>query len=655
LFYDYLLSKRNPIFLNRNFVRALEIDQHILEHGSTDRLPGDGHRHRPKWQPPSLETLGEIMDSRKPNGSFYLDPYSIKPRDKHTTPHHSGHRNKSRALFTIKCTINVFTYHADSKSPCAHRSDPEATISGSDRNGERNFMVSTVPMDPITFGEMSRRAGSTDTLSTYKMRFTISFYSTADAKEFFKHLVPEYVKETHPMQLSAVWDDIMHVPKGKVILPLRDEQGPLHLGLEVAMYRIRADDTPALVEYNRRLRTEASSTKCLTRRPEVQYKLTFVYGDRTVEHSRLVCPHCLDRRKPADMDFLRLHLDAWHDHLSYRVVDHDVDAVGIQHWTFECEVENHKPEQRASAKADEPFDVLVIPPQVPFNRREFLDEGNDEYQRAAKLERSARPIGRNGRTTTTSSGSNARQKPPLEVQPRALVEKKRFRVPKAPNGIRFFRLVSKRPLEEGEYISESDDDIDETWIQQRKIAEKKRCSAWSQAQRTLLAAFDLFMHEEGVNSDVHAEACLIRFARCKAAWIWQNQVWNEFEAKIDELREDKIISQAAHSTCVEIVQKDKPAQLCHSRAVCTGSTTLRRGRSSTIPTTSSHALSGSDTEMPDAPPSPSADSAKQSTAPISLPYNQCFCGFDAQASFCTGAIIECANLVSFPPSKKQGV
>jgi hypothetical protein len=499
------------------------------------------------------------------------------------------------------------------------------------------------------------------------MRLTITFSSTSDTEEFFRHLGPEYAERTIQKQLSAVWDDILKVPKRKTVLPLTDQQGPLQLGLEVAMYRICAVDTPALVEYNRGLRNKTLCSKYPTPQPEAQYELTFVYGDKAVTYNKIVCPHCLDRRKQADIDALRLHLDAWHDHLTYRVVHHEVDVTGVQHWKFECEVENYKTDQRASDRAEEPFDVLVIPPKVPFNRRAYLDEGNDEYQRAAKLEKSVKSTsGRSVRTSTTVAKPTTRRKPPSEVQARIVAPKKKYRVPKAPNGIHFFRLVSKRPLHEGEYVSESDDDVDETWVQQRKAAEKKKHTAWSEARRTFVTSFDLFMYEEGVNSDVHAEAALIRFARCKAPWIWQNQIWAEFEAKIQELRDDDIISQAAYSACVDIVrqaesvpvEKQLPTRRKLAQTDPTTSKTRPSNRAKTaVPTPSPHPPSlpdpDGDIEMNDAtpanPPKQPTPSLAPALHPTEPPYNQCLCGLDALASSRTGAVVECADLVRPSP------
>jgi hypothetical protein len=646
LFYDYLAAKRNPVFLNRNLVRALEIDQYTLQPGVTHGLSGDDHRNRSKWRPPTPEILDDIMRRQEASTFFYLEPFSIKPCVQHNKANQRSRAefsNKSRALFSIRCTIDVAIHHGDCEEPCAKRLDPGAILSGNERDGVTTLVVNAAPMDPITFEEMTRNYAYTDVKSTYRMRLTINFSSMTDAAEFNKHLRPDHAKRTISKQASAVWDDILKVPKGKVILPLEDQQGPLHLGLEVAMYKICAQDTPALIEHNRRLRSEVLCKKHPTPQRETRYELTFVYGDKTVIYTKITCPHCLDRRKPADIDALRLHLDLWHDHLSYRVVNHEIDATGVQRWKFECEIATYKTDQRASDKAEEPFDVLVIPRQVPFDRRAYLDDSNDDYQRTARLDKSVKSTSERGlRTTTDAPLSIFKRKPPSEIQPRAAVPKKKYLVPKAPDGIRFFRVVSKRPLNEGEYVSESDDDIDETWIQQRKAAEKERYSAWSKSRRVFLTAFDLFMYEEGLYSDVHAEAALIRFAQCKSTWLWQNQVCSEFKAKIDELRDDGIVSQAAHSTCMDIVRKAESSYTddLHSQAEPRDLDGDMEMHGST-PNPSLHAANPLDQRHPsqEIPQKPYAQTTE-------LPFNQCLCGLDALASSRTGAVIECANLVS---------
>jgi hypothetical protein len=627
LFYDYLLAKRNPVFLNRNLVRALDIDQYTLQQGATLGLPGDDHRNRSKWQPPTPENLNDIMRRQEAGTFFHLEPFSIKLLDENNKASQTSQtepKSKRRALLNIKCTLDVAVYHGDCEEPCTKRLDPNVTLSGNERNGVKTLVVNAAPTNPMTYEEMTRNHASVNVKSTYKMRLAINFSSIADAAELNRYLRPDHAKRTASRQISAVWDDILKAPKGKVVLPLTDQQGSLHLGLEVAMHRICAQDTPALVEYNRGLRSEAQRNKYPTPQPETRYELSFVFGDKTIIYTKITCPHCLDRRRPASIDALRLHLDFWHHHLSYRVVNHEVDATGVQRWKFECEVGTYKADQRASDRAEEPFDVLVIPREEPFNRRAYLDENNDGYQRAARLDTSVKLTSERGvRPTAATVLSTNRRKPPSEIQPRAAVSKKKFLVPKAPDGIRFFRVVSKRPLDEGEYVSESDDGVDETWIQQRKTAEKERYSAWSKSQRIFLTAFDLFMHEEGIHSDIHAEAALIRFAQCKAAWLWQNQVCRDFKAKIDELRDDGIISQAARSTCMEIV---KQAESSYNET---------------------------DTDMPDAVPLEQAAISQHPSQPPTTktsepPFNQCLCGFDALASSRTSAVVECANLVSTP-------
>jgi hypothetical protein len=638
LFYDYLLAKRNPVFLNRNLVRALDIDQYTLQQGATLGLPGDDHRNRSEWQPPTSENLDDIMRRQEARTFVHLEPFSIKLLDECNKAGQKSQtelRSKRRALLNIKCTINVAVYHGDCDEPCAKRLDPNVTLSGDERNGVKTLAVNAAPMDPITYEEMTRNHASLNVKSTYKMRLAINFSSIADATELNQYLRPDHAKRTASKQLSAAWDDILKAPKGKVVLPLTDQQGSLHLGLELVIHRVCAQDTPALVEYNRELRREAQLNKYPSPQPEARYELSFVFGDKTIIYTKITCPHCLDRRRPASIDALRLHLDFWHDHLSYRVVNHEVDATGVERWKFECEVGTFKADQRASDRADEPFDVLVIPRQVPFNRRAYLDESNDGYQRAARLDKSVKPTSERGvRPTTSTVLSTNRRKPPSEIQPRAAVLKKKFLVPKAPDGIRFFRVVSKRPLDEGEYVSESDDGIDETWIQQRKIAEKQRYSSWSKSQRIFLTAFDLFMHEEGIHSDIHAEEALIRFAQCKATWLWQNQACRDFKAKIDELRDDEIISQAAHFTCMDII-----------RQAATSTDDIHPNIETRDP--------DSDVDMPDAVPLEQAAISQDppqtsTTKPAEPPFNQCLCGLDALASSRTSAVVECANLVSTP-------
>ncbi|KAL1795498.1 hypothetical protein ACET3X_005722 [Alternaria dauci] len=251
-----------------------------------------------------------------------------------------------------------------------------------------------------------------------------------------------------------------------------------------------------------------------------------------------------------------MHLISWHEYFDYNVILEQVDKDGVECWRFESEVANYRAGQRAGDTADEPFDVCVLAPPQPFDRRQYL-AGNDEFERAARIEKPTRHAKPKPATGGSKLGLGSRpRKPPDQVQSRPRREKKRFVVPNAPKGITFFRSISKRPLQPGEVISESDDELDEGWMYCRKHVEIDKTKL-SDASKRFLKLYDDFMREENLQSEMHVEESIVRFAReCGPQLLHDDEVYREFRKKLDELLEEDIISKEVHEALKIVENKE---------------------------------------------------------------------------------------------------
>jgi hypothetical protein len=647
-----------------------------------------------------------MVDHERSKGSFVLEIHGIKSTTRTNVRRLSEHVEpvrKARALVRAKCTVQVAVFSPLSDSPCISKPVQHATLQSTARQAGGTVAVETerINIDPRDFSHDIPRTGTDD---AYKMNISINFKTQKDAEEVYSHLASEHIStQDPPTRLSTTWTNILKCQNGKVVLPLRDWQDSLDLGLEVTMYWASGPGESILTTHNRQLRASVDQPHAFPN-PVTSYnaeqstiKLIFIYAKATYERSSLSCPHegC-QRRKPTDIDDLRMHLDGWHDYFRYKVSKQNTDVAGTETWVFRSEVSDqsaHRAEQRASARADEPFDIRMIPPQEPFNHHQYLDEDNDEYRRRCRVDKQY-TLPRAAVTVPINGLIPPGRKPPDQVQNRPVKEKRRYPVPEAPAGITFFRSTSKRPLTTGECISESDDEVDDSWIQLRKSAEFDKEGYLTDTVKRFLKAYDSHMWDERLQSDVHVGDALVRFAREHRDWIWQENVFEPFTEKANELLQDNVISKEVHSVCLGIVESarpdlteeasglshrlaqmearptlheglyDDPPRLRNTRSpelTQSASSNRRKGRPKQIRadkgkgkariTDTGHltpitADSDGDLEMREATLATEGDFRVDQEASSSfLPYDLCVCGKDAQASTRKSPMIACASMV----------
>jgi hypothetical protein len=711
LLYDYLSKKRAPVLLNRNLTRALRVHRHLSENTSSRGRVVDNHALRPLWHPPTWDSLDEMVDHERSKGSFVLEIHGIRSIARSNARRLSEHvepARKARALLRAKSTVQVAIFSPLSDLPSLSKSAQDATLQSTARQVGGTVAVETarIIIDPRDFGHDNPWTG---TNGVYKMNISININSQGHAEDLYSHLALEHVSKHDPStRLSTTWANILKCPTEKVVLPLRDWQDSLDLGLEVSMYWTSVAGESILTIHNRNLhasRIQPDASPTPPSHPNTGHstvKLIFVYANETIQRDELSCPHegC-QRRKPTDIDDLRMHLDSWHDYLRYKAIKQNPDASGVETWVFKCEVSDHRAhraEQRASARADEPADVRIIPPPEPFNQRQYLEGDNDDYRRMSRVNKQY-TAPRTAVTVPTSGPISLRRKSPDQVQNKSVREKKRYPVPEAPAGITFFRSCSRRPLRTGECISESDDEVDDSWIKLRKAAEFDKEEYLTDPVKRFLKAFDSHMWDEQLQSDVHVGDALVRFTRENCHWIWQERVFQPLTEKLNELLQDNIISKEVHTGCLEIVENARPdlteegnrlsqrlsqievrptsheelyddPRLSNTRSpeltpsanfVSDGrkggsrQTRVDKGKSKgkakvtdTGHLTPITADSDGDLEMREATLGTEvdfrADEEEELSAP--LPYDLCFCGRDAQASTRKSPMIACASMVS---------
>lgn len=661
LFCEYLCSKRNPPFLNRSLARSLQLNQRELEQAPPDRdSRSDFEINRADWKMPDEENLDAMVANQESNRSLIVHINGIEPLkpDKRS----QGIPSKKKAvLFRLVVEVHITIFDPDRNDPCYRISNTEVAMLAMQTENGRDIKLA-MPKSVIKLKDLLRSNGLGEEPSRrlsrpkpWNLLIAINFGGQKDAEQFFANMAPSHpsFQQNAPSRMVMRWIDILKCPGVNTVQPLivRDEQ--LDFGLKMSLYWTPPKDESVLAMHNRQLKSSVRAAQYPT--PPLEpgpsghnFEITFVYQDTSFTREGLVCPHC-SRSGFYELDALRMHLEAWHDMFKYRVKK-EREEGGIQFWKFSCDVADHKADQqRASDRAPDPREIQMLAPKNPFDRQRYL-EGNKDFQKAARLEKIYRPAALQ-RSTTAQLREKIKPRNPDEVQERPRVQgRKTYKVPKAPTSITFFRSITKRPLQEGEEISESDDEVDMDWVRLKKEAHMDLDSGIPEPTKRFLKAFDSFLIDERLQGDIHAADALIRFARAKANWLQQQKLLDEFQTKADELLGDKIITEEVHRASLDIVNKELDIlseQLAGldarmNRCPNPSLTTKDKGKGKAKVTatgimTPQTADSDGDVEMQDVP---------ANTKPLEPPYDQCLCGEDALAASITSRIIVCENIVS---------
>ena len=208
-------------------------------------------------------------------------------------------------------------------------------------------------------------------------------------------------------------------------------------------------------------------------------------------------------------------------------------------------------------------------PKRPFDLEAYL-KGNESWTGGKPLRRAVNSITARPRLEHSKSSSREPSRPehdvraearPADQVPEVPVDatKKIFLVPRAPPGVQFYRLKTKRPIHEGEPLSESDDDIDEEWLHQLHADTLAALPGATRVEREFLQRFDRHMLTEAPASYDHTAETLVRFCRQNRAWLRRPDVRFEFVKKTAALKLQGRLSWTTIRECKRIID-DKVAK-----------------------------------------------------------------------------------------------
>lgn len=134
-------------------------------------------------------------------------------------------------------------------------------------------------------------------------------------------------------------------------------------------------------------------------------------------------------------------------------------------------------------------------------------------------------------------------------------DRKKHAVPSAPEGMTYFRSVAKRPLQEGEFISESDDEMDQSWLQQKHDETIEDFTDITAPEKEFIKIYDAHMIDENLSSSLHLADALIRFCRTHKRWLARREMSLEFYKNATNLLLHGAIKPSVIKSCGQIICK----------------------------------------------------------------------------------------------------
>lgn len=282
---------------------------------------------------------------------------------------------------------------------------------------------------------------------------------------------------------------------------------------------------------------------------EIRDDLLAAHEVETTVFAGYVCPLC-NNRLFAGSDIYWFHLIHSHDHFKFRITsrfpesDADEGLIRVRvRFSLKDATHGSRREEWDREPKQGP-DTWTLQ-----THKTFLDL--DQYLKADEEKHwNGKPSRKTTSNETPQSGLDLpRQQPVLRdlTRPAHLVpdlpepRRKKFAVPSAPEGVTFFTLRVKRPLKQGELLSESDDDMDDEWAVQKHMDRIDGFKSQSLLEKRFQKRHDKHMLRENINSNLHYRDALVRFCRANSAWLREPAMRLEFAKKLASLQLESVI------------------------------------------------------------------------------------------------------------------
>ncbi|EON61713.1 hypothetical protein W97_00929 [Coniosporium apollinis CBS 100218] len=581
--YGFLDKYRNGTFLRRNVSKSLNRHQKLLESATSDELANgmqSGVDAESSWRFPSKDMLEKISKKQKPVLKIDVQGLRCKSKAQPKSKANDGEALVKTELVDVNnnsklrcpCRVEITIWENGGEKSIIRRDFREAVLRAyPTESGETVFGLD---LDEPFYVEVSRLFVTVDkgqhwkktVTAEYTLDIKIHFTDIEDQDAVFCEMNKSSSACTHSDKLTPLaikWKKLPRCPSEDEGLQVyrafsKKEKIALNYELAVDMAWKTSKDTPLTV-YNRALRTFRirqlpSPISEPPSQPKQFSQVTYIFRDECLSKTRVLmrddffCFVCTQKHFET-FEELHFHLKSHHHYFTFFVEKEEKkepDAVVLLA-KIEVEVSDQPENDRPSRNGLSERDIDWVAPEKPFDMGKYLGGDNSWVAPTTKSKRRV-PVNRSESAPVPAPTLRLKRRRPEEVAELQPGKRKRFKVPQAPEGVRFFRRISKRPLEEKEWLSESDDNIDEGWLKLRRnrIISDSNCA---EKKKAFTMRLDNYVQDEGLSGDAYAGDTLVRFVRAHRQWLKTSGMSEELHIKANELFDDGIISDKVRAWC----------------------------------------------------------------------------------------------------------
>lgn len=590
--YDAIDQHGCPTYLQRNVHAVLDGHARELRRLQAKRA---GQPHLPS---PNLRRDGPMV--------FHLPPKGALEAAVQQTDHHTSHprleiRPRSLERFNteysnveapnldwlsafnripITCVLQ-FGYKSLSMQGLAEDSSKQhivekryraSLIRKKDIHGQIRFLLDSEKPFYINQAELWKN----NEIAAKHIKIFLNFDDIEDSIDFESELGGEDEPLSEPLQLFMIWREL-RAPylEGTLLKASRVRNGA---NITLPGWGFRVDvawsepSKTALEIYNQDLNECLRNLKTADDKAEdnvagdierqqqfycIKYVLT---GDalqsRVLFRNDLKCVHCNSRSPFPQFNSLFFHYVVHHALFSFRVSNEHQRTGEIMERTIHIDMAELQRERASNHVLDE-REVDWVMPEEPLDIEKYLYEHDRSwvnYQSKNARQRDEHEERPRGTFTEPVNGTV------LVNQQLVLTEtvddipelpsktKKRFLVPKV-SGVTLRRTSSKRVVQAGEWLSESDEDADDSWLRLRQKSRRV-----NDASCQLTGLYNAHMASEGPLANIHLPHAIVRFTRRHRENLNHPAMLTAFKTKLDHLKLRRYLTEHTKASCLELLQ-----------------------------------------------------------------------------------------------------